>query len=260
VNLHAIAAILFVGIPIAVFVGMVVALLMGKHFAATHPLQGSDVGRGITTVEGALFALFGLLVAFSFSGAETRLDARRDMIVQEANAIGTAYLRLDVLPPEDQPELKARFRNYVDARIAYYIKLLDVEAAEERAHVLELQSQIWTEASRAAIRAPDSRVAILLLPALNEMIDITTAREAATRMHVPIPIFALLGILSLACGFLAGIGLEHSGKVGNIYVFAFAGTMAMAAYVILNIEFPRLGFVRFESLDALLVETRASMH
>jgi hypothetical protein len=256
-SLHTIATILFVGIPIVVFVAMIGTLLLGKHFAAVHPVQ---TGGGTTTVEGALFALFGLLVAFSFSGAETRLDKRRELIVDEANAMGTAYLRLDLLPAADQPRIKQAFRDYVDARIAYYVKLLDRDAAHAEAErAAALEGEIWTQAISAASRAPDSRAAMLLLPSLNETFDITTERDAATRMHVPIAIFVLLGALSIACAFLAGIGMARSGRMGHLYVFAFAGAMALASYVILNLEFPRLGFVRFENLDALLVETRAGM-
>lgn len=249
--------ILFVIIPIAVFVSIVGALLLGRHFAMVHPIQA---GGGTTTVEGALFALFGLLVAFSFSGAETRLDRRREMIVDEANAMGTAYLRLDLLPAADQPQIKQDFRDYVDARIRYYVKMLDLdEARVEAQRATALEAKIWNQAIAGASRAPDSRAAMLLVPSLNETFDITTARDAATRMHVPIAIFIMLGVLSLACAFLAGIGMTRAGRMGHLYVFAFAGAMALASYVILNLEFPRLGFVRFESLDALLVETRAAM-
>jgi hypothetical protein len=253
-----VATVLFVGIPIAVFLAMVGALMLGKHFAHTRPAEAASTG--VATVEGALFALFGLLVAFSFSGAETRLDARRALIVDEANAIGTAYLRLDLLPAADQPAIKAMFRDYVDARIAIYANLMDIDTARaDQARSVELQDRIWTRAVEATGRVADNRAAVVVLPALNETFDITTEREAATRTHVPIAIFALLGGLAIACAFLAGIGMGRAGRISHLYVFAFAGAMALAGYVILNLEFPRLGFVRFEKLDALLVETRASM-
>jgi hypothetical protein len=257
-SFHTLSTILFVVIPIAVFLAMVAALALGKRFARVHPVESA--GSGATTVEGSLFALFGLLVAFSFSGAETRLDARRELIVDEANAVGTAYMRLDLLPVEDRPTVKALFRDYVDSRIAIYAALPDIEKARaEQARSVELQDSIWARSVAASARVPDSRAAVVVLPSLNEAFDITTEREAATRMHVPIAIFVLLGILAVACAFLAGIGMARAGKVSHLYVFAFAGAMALAGYVILNLEFPRLGFVRFENLDALLVETRQAM-
>ena len=91
-------------------------------------LEGARAGLG--AVDGAVFALLGLMIAFTFSGAASRLEVRRQLIVQEANAIGTAYLRLDLLPPGAQPGLREDFRQYVDARLAVYSKLPDIEAAK----------------------------------------------------------------------------------------------------------------------------------
>ena len=81
------------------------------------------------SVEGAVYGLLGLLIAFSFSGAASRFEARRDLIVQEANAIGTAYLRLDLLPDEARDGLREKFRRYLDTRLSAYRKMPDIEAA-----------------------------------------------------------------------------------------------------------------------------------
>jgi hypothetical protein len=81
-------------------------------------------------VEGSVFGLLGLLVAFTFSGASSRFDTRRHLIVEETNAIGTAYLRLDVLPSTVQPALRDSFRRYLDSRLAIYRKLPDAAAAK----------------------------------------------------------------------------------------------------------------------------------
>ena len=75
---------------------------------------------GLGAIEGAVYGLMGLLVAFTFSGAASRFDARRELIGHETNDIGTAYLRVDLLPPDLQPAIREDFRNYVDARLAYY--------------------------------------------------------------------------------------------------------------------------------------------
>ena len=85
---------------------------------------GARAGAGV--VDGAVFGLLGLLVAFTFSGAATRFDARRQLVVEEANAIGAAYLRLDVLPAAAQPALRARFREYLDSRLAAYRAVPDM--------------------------------------------------------------------------------------------------------------------------------------
>src|SRR5437899_11343800 len=101
-----------------------------------------------------VFGLLELLISFTFSGAASRFDARRQMVIQETNNIGTAYLHLDLLPTEAQAPLREYFRRYVDARIAIYGKLLDIDAAkEELVKANSLQREIWRQAL-AAMRAP----------------------------------------------------------------------------------------------------------
>ena len=98
-----------------------------------------------------MFALLGLLIAFTFSGAAVRFDQRRSLIVQETNDIGTAYLRLDLLPPSAQPALRDLFRRYLDSRLEVYRRLPDIEAARaELARSNELQGEIWSRAVAAS--------------------------------------------------------------------------------------------------------------
>ena len=105
-------------LALGLFVGMVLLLELGRRIGvrriANDP-EGAQAGTG--AVDGAVFALLGLLIAFTFSGAATRFDERRNLIVQETNDIGTAYLRLDLLPASAQPGLRDLFRRYVDSRL-----------------------------------------------------------------------------------------------------------------------------------------------
>ena len=249
---------IFAGMSLVVLVGMVGFQLLGRWYAARRA-PNERPGSGTSAIEASVFALLGLLVAFSFSGSETRLQIRRDLIVKEADAIGTAYLRLDLLPEADRPALKEEFRQYVGARIHYYQELLDRSGARaDRARSDELQRRIWTGSLRAASRG-DAPVRLLLVPALNEMFDVTTQRDAALRMHIPIVIFFFLCLLSFTCAFLAGVDMAPPEALSLFHVFAFAAAMALTSYVILNIEFPRAGFVRLGYLDALLAQLQASM-
>src|SRR5215510_412756 len=97
------------------FFGMLIFLEVGRRIGlrkiARDP-AGADTG--LSVIDGAVFTLLGLIVAFTFSGAASRFDVRRQLIVEEANAIGTAYLRVDLLPPDAQPALRDRFRRYLD--------------------------------------------------------------------------------------------------------------------------------------------------
>jgi hypothetical protein len=177
------------------FLGILLFLEIGRRIAVRRMKEDSGAaGEGVGAVDGAVFALLGLLIAFTFSGASSRFDTRRQLIVEETNNIGTAYLRLDLLPADAQPALRESFRRYLDARIEVYRKLPDMVAAkQELAKANELQQQIWWQAVAASrTEGAPSAAPILLLPALNAMIDITTTRTMATLMHPPAVVFVML--------------------------------------------------------------------
>jgi hypothetical protein len=242
------------------FVGMILLLEMGRRLGRRRQGRDEEGARaGLGAVEGAVFALLGLLIAFTFSGAAERFDARRQLIVQEANATGTAWLRLDLLPANAQPALRDLFRRYLDLRLAAYRKMPDIEAArEELNRANALQGEIWNKAVTACQESPNPLKA-QLIPPLNEMFDIATTRTMATKIHPPAIIFVMLGILALTSSLLAGYAMAGGKTRSWIHVVGFALIMATTVYVILDLEFPRLGIIRIDAFDEVLVELRQSM-
>jgi hypothetical protein len=251
----------FFAVLALLFAGMIVMQIAGHRYGlrrTTDELFGSS--EGTAAVEAALYALLGLFVAFTFSGASDRLENRRQLIVEESNAIGTAYLRLDLLPAAEQPALRAEMRSYLEARLAFYDGLLDFRGAlAERERADQIQQQIWSDALAAAARAPDTRATLLMLPSLNAMFDAATKRYAALRMHLPAAIFIQLLLIALVCGFFAGIGMSKRKRPSYLHMVMFAGVIAVTAYVILNLEYPRVGFGRLRALDLILREQLAAM-
>ena len=243
-------------------IGMVALIEGGRHLALRR-MRRAPVGQqsGASAVDGAVFALFGLLIAFTFSGAGARFDARRALVTEEANAIGTAWLRLDLLPPAAQPDLRALFRTYLDSRLETYRKLPDLAAAqEEMARSTELQGQIWTQAVSAMRESNTTTAGMLLLPALNQMIDITTTRTMATQMHPPLVVFFMLGVLALVSALLAGHGMASGGQRSWVHVLSFATIIATTVYVIVDMEYPRFGLIRVDAVDQVLRDLRHSMN
>ena len=166
------------------FFGILLSWEIGRRIGLRQKAQDPKWAAGVGIVEGAVFGLMGLLLAFTFSGASARFDQRRQLIVEEVNDIGTAYLRLDLLRAEARHKLQEGFRQYVEARLNTYRKLPDVEAAEaEHARALQLQGDIWTQAVAACREAESPQATMLLLPALNAMIDISTTRTLARLMR-----------------------------------------------------------------------------
>jgi hypothetical protein len=245
------------------FLGMLLFLEIGRRIAIRRMKEDAGTaGEGVGAVDGAVFALLGLLIAFTFSGASSRFDTRRQLVVEETNNIGTAYLRLDLLPADLQPALRESFRRYLDARIEVYRKLPDIAAAKQAlATANELQGQIWHQAVAAARAERSSPAApMLLLPALNAMIDITTTRTLATQMHPPTIVFVMLFALALAASLLAGYGMTGSKMRSRLHMLGFALVMALAVYVILDLEYPRLGLIRVDAFDQALMDLRESMN
>ena len=243
------------GIIAALFAGMLALVQTGRRVGAGRKSEG------LGAVEGAVFGLMGLLIAFTFGSAAVRFETRRNLIVQEANNIGTAYLRVDLLPPESQPPLRDAFRRYVDTRLAIYKQLPDLDAARaELSRMAEIQTEIWGGAVTACQQTGSTSACLLLLPALNEMIDISTTRTVAIRTHQPATVFLTLAVVMLACALLAGFAIGSSGGRGStLHVVAFAVVLTMAFYVILDLEYPRIGLIRIDWMDRILEDVRRSM-
>ena len=242
------------------FLGMLLLMDVGRRIGGRRLAHDPEGARsGVGAVEGAVYGLLGLLIAFTFSGAASRFDTRRQLIVEEANDIGTAYLRLDLLPAEPRDHLREQFRRYVDSRLETYRKFPDLQAVEaELARSIALQNEIWNLAV-AATRDTPPPTTTLILPALNQMIDITTTRTAAARMHPPGVIFAMLGALALIGSLMAGYGMAGGKTRSWLHMVAYAAITAATAYVILDLEYPRLGRIRLDAFDQVLVELRQSM-
>jgi hypothetical protein len=246
------------GLVFFMLLGMVTGHRLGlRHLARGVKAEGTSLG----VIESALFALFGLLIAFSFSGASNRYDARRMLIADEVNAIGTAYLRIDLLPAESQPAVRTLFRRYVEARLAVYHTLTDIDTAKnELAKAAGLQQEIWAAAATAA-RAKDSpaSTALLVLPALNNMIDITTTRAMASLAHPPLIIFLLLLGAGILCSLLAGYEMAGATNRKQLHMLIFILVSGLTIYSILELEYPRLGLIRLDRFDEALLTLLESM-
>jgi hypothetical protein len=240
---------------------MLLGLETGLRFGLRRRVENKDgAGPGFTALGGAVFALLGLLVAFSFSGAAGRFESKRHLIVEEATAIETAYMRVDLLPAAARPAIREKFSQYVDARLAVYAKLPDAKAASiEMSRAVALQREIWALAVTACQGPTTPGTMQLVMPSLNAMIDISTTRTAALRAHAPAIIFVLLAVVSLVCSFMAGFDASGRKTRSWVHSIGFAAILAIAFYVILDLEYPRVGMIRLASNDQVMIDVRREM-
>jgi hypothetical protein len=221
----------------------------------SDPESNAVVGQAIGTV----LALMGLVLAFSFSNAAGRLEASRKTILDEANAIETAWQRIDLAGPEAQPRLKELFRQYIDARIQAY----DATGLTEYRHQLEVSAELLRQIWALAVEAtPVSRSQdrMLFLPAINAMSDGASARTLSLSAHLAPAVFVFLFGTVLIGSMLIGTMLACTGSRQWFYRLVIAAVLSLIVYAILDMEYPRLGaFNLLKDADAMLVTLRKFM-
>src|SRR5579862_4800884 len=209
---------------VLLLLGMLLMLETGRRLGIARRRRDTDTDRtNMGMIEGALFAMFGLLMALTFTGAASRFNEKRMLIAEEAAAVGTAYMRLELLPKEQKLALQQLFRDYVDARLEAYRKMPDNRAAAvAMAKSDRLQGEIWMYAVTATEVAGSHRDAgKLLLPALNNMFDITIFRTMSLQIHPPMIVYALLFGVALVCALLAGYRMASSQQRSWLHIFGF---------------------------------------
>ena len=207
-----------------------------------------------SALQGATLGLLALLLGFTFAMAVTRFDNRKTVILDQANAIGTAELRSRLLGSPHAETAAPLFRAYVAAWLEYRaagIDLAAVNAAEKRA--FDLEGQLWNLARDVTAADPHSLPAGLFVQAMNDVIDMHEKRNRSVKDRVPdAVIWVLFAVSALALGQVAySCGL--SGRRRQIANVTFAFVIALVLVIILDIDRPRRGLVQVsqESMERL---------
>jgi hypothetical protein len=249
--------VLFVGLSGGILASLEVGYRTGRNKSRMNPEQAFE---GTGAMEAAIFSLLGLLLAFSFSGATSRIDARRQLIVQGANTIAAAYQRLDLLPVADQPELRQLFREYLDARLQGFQKILDRPAADEEfARAARIEQQIWSQVLAAGRTDPSHNGGRLLLPALNQVSDVANQRAVALETYMPELICWLLVCVVLMSAVLAGHAMARRARRSWLHMVLFSAIISLTISVMFDFNYPRYGLIRVDAVDNVLLRLRDSM-
>ena len=148
----------------------------------------------------------------------------------------------------------------LDSRIAAYGRLPDIVAFRtELARTAKLQGEIWSLAVPATAKASAPGTPILFLNALNSMFDIVTTRTENFHIHSPPVVFYLLGVLALACALFAGYDMASRKQRNLLHSLSFAAVLGVTVYVIVDLEYPRMGLINISDSDQVLIELRKSM-
>jgi hypothetical protein len=233
---------------------------LGKqYFGKESKEKPKETSFGI--VEGAVFGLFGLLLAFTFKGAVDRFQDRRKLIEEEVKAVGTAYSRMDLLPEPARSETKRLSRSYVDAQLAAYREGAHRDRLLKHLDEMDRIGEKLLDQVVAACREESGRpYSLLLIQGTDTMLESVFARRAAIYHHPPVVVFILLLLFAMGCSFLAGFSLSTIPKPSWTHIAAFTLPMAVTLVVILDLEMPRTGLIRVDTADQLLRDLRQGMN
>jgi hypothetical protein len=209
----------------------------------------------VAAVVAATLALLGFMLAFTFSIAGSRFDARRQAVLDEANAIGTTYLRAGLLPDGRGAEVRKLLREYVDVRLNG-VKGGHIEAALHRSE--ELHGRIWAEAEAIGIKHPDSIVVGLFIQSLNQTIDLHETRViAGLYSRIPLVLWGTLYLLTalsmIGVGYHAGLTSGSRSLSSLILALTFAAVMLLVA----DLDRPQDGMLRVS--QQALIDLRSTM-
>ena len=244
---------------------LLVAMCLIAGVVATHEIgfwlgsltrsKDEPFDRQVGLVRTSTAALVAFLIGFAFSGAASRFIDRADLIVKEANALGTAYLRADTIAEPQRSELKAAIKEYTTDRVT----LLSREGRDQiealLAKVGGLHERMW----RSAIEATQGNAPLMavVLPAINEVIDLHSVHLAMARRHLPIPIMAmLLGTAAIGVGMI-GFGNGRVGCRFSVLDAVYGLALAAALWMTIDLDYPGIGLIRVSNLP--VAETLAAM-
>lgn len=244
------------GVYAFLFSLLFVSVMSGYRFAIWQMGKEKQTKLGVIKIaEGTVFALLGLLIAFTFSSSYERFENRKILIITEANAIETVNLRIGLLPAEMQPPLRTTLHEYVQARLHTYDKIPDMQAVNneiEKCHTLA--TQLWNQAIDACKAANVQATTLLLIPAINNLFEIANTRIDITHLHAPGAIFFLLIGLAVLASFLVGYSMAKNYSYSMVYILIYVAVTALTIYIIIDLEFPRVGLIKVNSFDTMLIK------
>lgn len=212
---------------------------IGRSLRPSGPEQ-AEIG----TLTGAALGLLALLLGFSFSLALSRFDDRRHVVLEEANAIGTAANYATMLPDPSRGDILRLLRTYADVRLGLDIPHDAAKLQRDVARSLQLQQALWQQAATATAAAPQSLAAYRFVAALNEMTNIHETRLTALRFHVPLPVVLMLvGVAEVALGF-TGYQTGTAGGHRRLAALIMAVTIAAVITEIVDLDRPARGLIQ----------------
>jgi len=244
----------FPGLVLALsFIGLWLSALVGAFFGKRMRRLEEDERGGFGVVQGAVLTLLGLLIGFTFSMAINRYELRKNYEEAEANAIGTEYIRLGLLPAPDVERARGLLRNYLDQRVLFYTSSYGQPLQQIDKDTAQLQNQLWL-AVQSPARAEPTSVGVLTVSGMNDVLNAQGYTQAAWWNRIPLEAWFLLGVIAIGCNLLIGYGAHRRSAL--LMVFPLA--VSVSFFLIADIDSPRRGLIRMHPQN--LVRLSQTLH
>lgn len=220
----------------------------------------SEVKALTGSIQASILGLLALLLGFTFSMSMQRFDNRNMALIDEANAIGTAILRVQLLPDKYKNEANDYFKEYINLRVA--IGTIDLTKQVERKNynnqIIELQSKLWTLAISATNDDPRPVTTGAFVKSLNDVIDIQGKRNALLQMHVPEVVLILLFVVFISSGGIMGYSAGLSGKRVFAPIILVSMLITLIVFIIIDLDRPKRGLIQVN--QGVMIELQVSEH
>jgi hypothetical protein len=218
-----------------------------------RPLEEEEY-HDFDLIEAAALTLLGLMIGFTFSMAVSRYDQRKTYEAEEANAIGTEWVRADLLPAADAARVRELLKNYVDQRVLFYESRDERELRRIDTYTAQLQSELWSAVHAAAAANPTPIVA-LAVSGMNDVLNSQGYTQAAWWNRIPFAARLLLVTIAIGCNLLIGYGVHRKNRL-LLVVLPLA--VSISFFLISDIDSPRAGLIYVVPQN--LVSLSQSMH
>jgi len=222
------------------FFGLSLSVRLGIFLAQRlRILDDKEVREDFAVVQAATLTLLGILIGFNFSMSVSRYDQRKNCEEEESNAIGTEYLRLDLLPPADAATAKELLRKYLDQRIRFYVVNDSSRLVEINRNTEQLQAGLWSTVRHGVAGQPAATV-VLTVSGLNDALNSRGYTEAAWLNRIPVAAWFLIGAVALFACLLLGVGAH---KANRLLILVLPFVTSIAFFLIADLDSPRRGMI-----------------
>ncbi len=236
------------------FVGLWLSARIGVALRKRRAVQDEREDFGI--ILGATLTLLGLIIGFSFSMAISRYDQRKNYEEAEANAIGTEYLRADLLPAAEAATVRALLRKYLDQRVLFYSTRDERQLQRVDAYTAQLQTGLWSTAVAPA-EADSTPLAALAVAGMNDVLNSQGYTQAAWWNRIPPAAWGLMITIAICCNLLIGYG-AHGAKTETFLLLVVPLVVSISFFLIADIDSPRRGIIRV--IPQNLISLSRSLH